>query len=180
MTGRDGWPRRTLLALGAGLGAAGSQPSAGEEKGSMQSTAPERIRLVPDGYRITHAGRLRDGRLFWVDLQLASFSGVARDYVCSFIFDQDGQLSSHDIEPLGERGSYPSERAARARLDGHLAAMGDRTVADIWIHLFTVESDGLKFGLVPREVRGGEWVVDFVPGYTLMFYAPWDAGEYDT
>jgi hypothetical protein len=26
----------------------------------------------------------------------------------------------------------------------------------------------------------GEWRVEFMPGNTLSFFAPWEAGEYDT
>lgn len=50
---------------------------------------------------------------------------------------------------------------------------------DIWVRPFSVEHDGLTFGLVVRDTDFGP-VVDAVPGMALMFFPPWLNGEFDT
>jgi hypothetical protein len=145
----------------------------------VSSVAPQKIRLVPDGWHIRNVGRLSDGRLFFVDGQLDYVAGITRDFVCTFLFDQDGNLVDHSIELIGVRGRYPDERRTTA-LSQHLAALGDRTRTDIWVRTFNVESNGAVFGLIPRATECGEWRVEFMPGNTLSFYPPWPAGEYDT
>jgi hypothetical protein len=146
---------------------------------NMLDAAPEKIRLIPDDWHIQHVGRLADGRLFWVDAQLDPAGGRTKDFVCSFIFDQDGRLTEHSIELIGVRGSYP-ERSVAMAMERHLSALGNHDSTDIWVRLFSVESNGTVFGLIPREYESGEWQVEFMPGNTLSFYAPWEAGEYDT
>src|SRR5262249_21232499 len=138
-----------------------------------------KIRLIPDRWHIHNVGRLSDGRLFFVDGQLDFASGVTKDFVCTFVFDQNGRLNEHVVELVGERGAYPAGSVGRL-IDRQLAALGDRTRTDIWVRPFGVESHGTVFGLIPRHVEGGRWRVEFMPGNTLSFYPPWEAGEYDT
>jgi hypothetical protein len=146
----------------------------------MANGPPEKIRLIPDNWHILHVGHLADGRLFWVDGQLEFSGGKTKDFVCTFIFDQDGRLAENSIELIGVRGSYPDGNAAKA-MARHLAALGQYTRSDIWVKPFRVESNGVEFGLIPRQTEsGGEWRVEFMPGNTLSFYPPWEAGEYDT
>jgi hypothetical protein len=164
----------TLAALGWGYQRA---PQAEGLAGS--NGAPDKIRLIPDKWHIRNVGRLSDGRLFLVDGQLDPTGGVTRDFVCTFIFDRDGRLVEDSIELIGERGAYPNGSVGDA-LDRHLAALGDRTLTDIWVRLFSVEDHGTVFGLIPRETESGEWRVEFMPGNSLSFYPPWEAGEYDT
>jgi hypothetical protein len=124
-------------------------------------------------------GRLNDGRLFWVDSQLDYADGVTTDFVCSFIFDREGRLVDRSVELIGDRGSYPNGSVGIA-IERHIAALSDHTAADIWVRPFNIESHGRVFGLIPRQTSDGEWRVEFMPGNTLSFYAPWDVGEYDT
>jgi hypothetical protein len=62
----------------------------------------------------------------------------------------------------------------------HLAVLGDRMRTDVWVRPFSFESHDTVFGLIPRKTESGEWRVEFMPGNTLSFYPPWEAGEYDT
>jgi hypothetical protein len=140
---------------------------------------PEKIRLIPDMWDIRNVGRLNDGRLFWVDAQLDTIGGPTRDFVCTFLFDADGHLANHSIELIGTRGSYPDGGVSTA-LQRHLDALGKRTRTDIWVRPFSVESQGSVFGLIPRQTNAGDWRVEFMPGNTLSFFPPWEAGEYDT
>ena len=146
---------------------------------SMSIEPPEKIRLVPDSWHIRNVGRLSDGRLFWVDSQLDYVNGVTTDFVCTFVFDPEGQLVGHSVELIGERGSYPNGSVGAA-IERHLAALGDQPVTNIWVRPFSIESHGRTFGLIPRQTSDGEWRVEFMPGNTLSFYAPWETGEYDT
>jgi hypothetical protein len=140
---------------------------------------PDKIRLIPDIWHIRNVGRLIDGRLFFADTQLDYASGITRDFVCTFLFDSGGTLVDHSIELIGVRGAYPKRNASDAK-KRHLDALGARTQTDIWVRPFSVESNGTVFGLIPRKTDSGEWRVVFMPGNTLSFYPPWEAGEYDT
>lgn len=154
------------------------------------SGKPEKIHLIPDEWHIERVGRLPDGRLFWSDMQL-DFSGpTTRDFVCTFIFDTDGNLVEHTIDLLGDRGSY-DRKLTDEICDKHIDALGDFQIADIWIRLFEVSAHGVDFGLICRspdyfrdesddDYDDDHWRVEFMPGNTLSFFAPWEDGEYDT
>jgi hypothetical protein len=147
---------------------------------AISDAAPEKIRLIPDEWHIHNAGRLKDGRLFFVAAQFDPLGGnLTRDFACTFLFDSDGRLVEHAIEFVGERNAYPDSSLDSA-ISRHVAALGDRVVTDIWVRPFRVESDGGLFGLIPRRVGYAQWRVEFMPGNTLSFYPPWEAGEYDT
>ncbi len=173
--------KRRLFLAGMFISISGvcKQAQSNSGRAKMLDAAPEKIRLIPDEWHIQHVGRLADGRLFWVDSQLDPAGGATKDFVCTFIFDQDGRLMEHSIELIGVRGSYPKRGVAIA-MDRHLGALGDRSATDIWVRPFSLESNGTVFGLIPRQTEGGEWRVEFMPGNTLSFYAPWEAGGYDT
>jgi|SRR5262245_29809032 len=146
---------------------------------TLSNAPPEKIRLIPDAWHIRNVGRLKDGRLFFVDGQLDYAAGVTRDFVCTFIFDQDGHLVDHTIELVGTRGAYADGSVGKA-MDRHLGALAGRSRTDIWVRPLSVESHGAVFGLIPRKTNSGEWRVEFMPGNTLSFYPPWAAGQYDT
>lgn len=172
--------RQVIVALAASIVGGCDTEGASPETIDMPNLAPAKIRLIPDRWHIENVGRLPDGRLFWADGQLDSAGdGVTKDFVCAFIFNADGQLVEHSIELIGVRGAYPNGSVGRA-MARRLEALGARTVADIWVRPFRVESNGTVFGLIPRQTEDGEWRVEFMPGNTLSFYPPWEAGEYDT
>ena len=147
--------------------------------GSLADTPPNKIRIVPDQWHIHHVGRLSDGGLFIVESQLDPNSGITKDFVCTYVFSDDGQLARHAIELVGERGSY-DEGSVGKTIERHLAALGHRKRIDIWVRPFRIESHGVVFWLIPRQLEGGGWRVESMPGNTLSFYPPWAAGEYDT
>lgn len=122
---------------------------------------------------------MSDGNLFLVDSQLVSASGSTKDFVCTFIFDQDGHLVKHVIELVGVRGAYPKGIVGKL-IDQHVVTIGSMKRTAIWVRPFRVESHGVLFGLIPRQLKDGGWRVEFMPGNTLSFYPPWEAGEYDT
>ena len=171
--------RHVVAALAASIIGGCDVGAAGSKGSTVSGPAPEKIRLIPDEWHIHNVGRLSDGRLFWVDSQLDPTGGATKDFVCTFIFNDHGQLVDHSIELIGVRGSYPNA-SGEAAMTRHLATLGERTVTDIWVRPFSVESNDSVFGLIPRQTEDGEWRVTFMPGDTLEFYPPWDEGGYDT
>ena len=113
-----------------------AKAASGAEETSMTDVAPEKIRLVPDDWRIQHAGNLADGRLFWIDAQLNYANGHTKDFVCTFVFAADGSLSEHEIELIGVRGEYPGEAVALA-IERHVVALGGHVQAAIWVRPFS-------------------------------------------
>jgi len=169
--------RRQVIASMLGVFLAGQRPI---PRYAISDAAPEKIRLIPDEWHIHNVGRLKDGHLFFVAAQFDPLGGnLTRDFACTFLFDSDGRLVDHAIEFVGERNAYPDSSLDSA-ISRHVAALGGRVVTDIWVRPFRVESDGGLFGLIPRRVGYGQWRVEFMPGNTLSFYPPWEAGEYDT
>lgn len=172
--------RRQLVAsLVAILTGACSWPWSRSDCETMPDTAPGKIRLVPDHWHMLNVGILKDGRVFFVDTQLDPSKGATKDFVCTFVFDSTGRLSEHSIELIGVRGSYPVG-SVRDALSRHLTALGDRSTNDVWVKPFSVLSNGTTFGLIPRQTTSGHWRVEFMPGNTFSFCAPWDVGGYDT
>lgn len=146
---------------------------------STLAHAPEKIHLIPDDYRLQDVGSLSNGNLYWIDIQLkpGSTPETTRDFVYLYVIGPDGDLVSHQIIDLGLRAS--DQRRPSAVIETLISSLPGPVEQDIWIRPFTVQQDGVTFGLEVREAEG-DYVVDAVPGWTLMFYAPWPEGGYDT
>ena len=145
----------------------------------MTIAVPEKVHLIPDDHHLDHVGRLSDGKLYWIDVQLSynMRSKGTRDFVCLYLFKKDGTLTSYNITDLGFR-SAPIANASNV-IRQYLENLPEPISQDIWVRPFSVDSLGLTFGLVIRE-EADEAVVDALPGWTIMFYPPWPEGGYDT
>lgn len=172
-----GWICSALL-VGLSACSASDVPEQ-RQPASISVDRPERVRLIPDSYHLNHVGRQSDGSLYWIDVQL-NFDRAAnstRDFACLYIFGPDGALISHQIEDLGLRSS--DQRRASHVITEMMQSLSAPVSTDIWVRPFSVDHDGLRFGLIVRETEIGP-VVDAEPGMTLMFFPPWSNGEYDT
>lgn len=160
-------------------GPGGTDPDRNGGRPVDRAGYPERILLIPDDYHLRHVGRLADGRQYWIDVQLLSDprTRVTRDFVCLYVFDAAGGLEMHEIHALGPR--TPDQPAASAVIAELLQSLPGTRASEIRVRPFSVEHDGQVFGLVVRDT-GSDYVVDAWPGMTLMFYAPWPDGGYDT
>ncbi len=147
-----------------------------------------KVRLIPDDYHIYHVGKLAAGAQFWIDVQLRSEAESTRDFVATYVFDLDGVLIHNEIVDLGLR-SESDRRVPAIVIDEQLARLGSFEKTDISVFPFSINAHGLTFGLVVRqpdpdepEENGDEIgpLVDAFPGWTLMFYPPWDEGLYAT
>lgn len=150
----------------------------------------QKVRLIPDRRHLRDIGQLVDGRNFWIDVQLCTEGQDTRDFVATYIFDESGNLSSHEIKDLGLR-SDPARLSAKEivaeelhRLEVKRSIFSRSKRSDFWVRPFSVQAYGLEFGLVVREkdeenTEGSE-LVDAMPGSTQLFYPPWADGLYDT
>lgn len=143
----------------------------------------QKLRLIPDRYHLSDVGQLIDGNHYWIDIQLNSEGDDTRDFVAVYIFDTDGVKIEHEIIDLGLR-SAPNATSAKKAVEQQRQRIGIKKRKDFWVRPFSVEAYGLVFGLIVREREPGELegfqAVDAMPGWTLMFYPPWDDGLYDT
>ncbi|MER6100069.1 hypothetical protein ABT154_30285 [Streptomyces sp. NPDC001728] len=150
------------------------------------------IRYEPD-YRTRTIGRWRGGQFFASVTGAFSEGWIGGDWEkrrrwCAVLhrFDGAGRHLDSRIEFTGT--SADGERrvidAASGLLDEWLDALPERQYQDIAIAPFTVQCEGVRFGLVLEddgaeedgEARG-VWAEFYPDG--LGFSAPWD-GEYDT
>ena len=146
-----------------------------------------KIRLIPDEWHLKNVGRLDNGALYWIDVQLSSEDDDTRDFVATYVFDLDGNLIWNDIEDLGLR-SESRRRGFSTIVSQHRDKLGPGQIADISVHPFSVNAHGLVFGLVVRKPEPDDDdlqndqdpFVDAMPGWTLMFYPPWEEGLYAT
>jgi hypothetical protein len=138
-----------------------------------------RVRLIRDWYHLKHIGQTQDGLFCWICGQL----NAGRDFVATYIFDSEGVLVEYDIIDLGRRGA-PDELSARRVIKEQKVRFGFRKTSDFWIYPFAIEAHDTVFGLVERVPEPGEQqefqLIDALPGWTLMFYPPWEEGRYDT
>ncbi len=156
----------------------------------MRVTMVQKIHLIPDRYHLIDVGQLNDGNNYWIDVQLSSEAMDTRDFVATYIFDNARKLIDSDIIDLGLR-SDPNALQARdvikqqkSRIGVGRAGIFGRKRESFWVQPFSVEAHGLVFGLVVREPEEDDVemppMVDALPGWTLVFYPPWEDGQYDT
>ncbi len=141
--------------------------------------SPEKVRLVTDDYHLNHFGHSETGDIVWITSQLSSESRTTTDFICTFRFDNQGNLRDHRIDKLGFRGEY-DEGEARKVFSDHLATAGPLTPANVMLSVFSVSAYGHDFGLVAQHDDETGWSVKFQPGDTMAFFEPWDSGDYDT
>ena len=149
-----------------------------------------KIHLFPDEYHLPNVGKLTSGELLWIDTQLEyDFErSDTRDFIAAYVFDSDGKLSRHEIVDVGYRAGRDSTVFQR-ELNELKSRLGPVREEPIQVYPFSVQSNKLEFGLVIRPREEGESeeeyraygpFVDALPGHTLMFYPPWEHGQYDT
>lgn len=151
----------------------------------MAKGPPRTVNLRPDDSYAEYAGRLTDGRQFFLTTPFVPAdevgSATGREFIALYIFDKAGRLVSATIDDLGSRVTMDQD-ARVARRDALLASLG--RVERRWIKVapFRVEMFGVEFGFIarPPEERGAQWMVTVEPGNYMCFWAPWSSGDYDT
>ncbi len=145
-----------------------------------------KIPLVPDRYHLKDVGKTKQGNGFWVTTQLSVKDGTRTDYVAAYIFDTKGNLISSEVSVLSAHDAYSRKKVGEA-IDKVKAKIDAVTIEPIRVRPFSVSYFGETFGLVMREEHEGytintvdDILVDALPGYTLMFYPPWQTCNYDT
>ncbi len=151
--------------------------------GQHAGSPPEKLAIDHDDHHAEHVGHTRDGRQFFLTTPfLPSWdANEGREFIARYIFSSEGGLLDSRIDDVGTRANLHTA-ARRALYEERLAELGDVDFARIEVAPFSVEYDGIRFGLVPRapEEPGDSWWVELQPGNYMAFHEPWDSGEYDT
>lgn len=149
----------------------------------MESGRPQIIAIDHDDYHAEHVGRTAKGEQFFLTtpFEPAINGKVGCEYIALFLFDTEGNLSESVIDKIGPRGSY-DEDERKEKYCAHLNKLGEVEYCRIEVKPFSVERNGVDFGLIIREPEGEEdvWAVELLPGNYMAFFEPWDSGEYDT
>lgn len=141
------------------------------------------IAINHDDYHARHIGRTKDGLQFFITEPFyfdSSLSAVT-EYIALYLFRGDGELFSHNIIKLGKRGDV-SENYRNKVYSELLNSLVGISYTRIEVKPFSIEKDGIVFGLVPREPDHDEdpLSVELLPGNYMAFFEPWDSGAYDT
>ena len=143
----------------------------------MAFRLPKRIKIAIDDYKAKRIGKLADGRQFFMT---TPFVPGGHEYYALYLFTADGEFEEAIIDDFGPRGTTDAETQKEVffkRLD----EIGDKKYCSIKVEPFSIERDGVEFGLVPRapEEKGQRWWVEAQPGNYMAFTSPWN-GSYDT
>jgi hypothetical protein len=143
-----------------------------------------KILLAPDDYHLRDVGYTLQGNGFWITQHLVSENGGTRDFVGAYIFDSEGDLLSSEVVDQGFR-SEPDYIATTDVINRLRRKVDASCSGKVLVKPFSVQFYGHNFGLVVRDEDADaqgpdDIVVDLLPGWTLMFYGPWDRCNYDT
>jgi hypothetical protein len=144
----------------------------------MPDGPPALIAINHDDYHAEYVGHTTDGRQFFLT---TPFIPESSEFLALYIFDAAGKLVEARIDDLGPRSLLDHDLRVALR-DAWLLELGEVKYGRIEISPFAVSRFGQIFGLVPTEVDDDEgvWAIELVPGNLMVFFAPWDSGEYDT
>ncbi len=149
----------------------------------MSSEKPEKLAIDHDDYHAEHIGRTQANQQFFLTtpFEPAIDDKEGCEYIALYKFDMEGNLLEAIIDSLGPRGSYDEDARKEIYL-ARLYELGDVEYCRIEVKPFSIEREGVNFGLVPREPEDEEdiWAVELLPGNYMAFFEPWDSGEYDT
>ena len=149
----------------------------------MSSEKPEKVAIDHDDYHAEHIGRAQTNQQFFLTTPFEPAIGDKEgcEYIALYKFDREGNLLEAIIDSLGPRGSY-DEDARKEKYLARLYELGDVEYCRIEVKPFSIEREGVNFGLIPREPEDEEdiWAVELLPGNYMAFFEPWDSGEYDT
>ena len=149
---------------------------------SITTGRPTRLAIDPDDYHAAHVGLFDGGKQFFLTTPFVpALDGPGCEYVALYTFSVDGQFLQAKIDGLGPRADL--DRAAAKRIhDQRLSELGAIQIQRIEVEPFSIEEDGVVFGLIVREPEDpdDEWAVEVQPGDYMAFFEPWDGGVYDT
>lgn len=149
----------------------------------MAKGPPKTVTLDHDDDSARYAGRMKDGRQFFLTTPFVPGVGdtEGREFLALYVFDKGGTLLSATIDDLGPRETM-DEPAREARRDLLLASLGPIKSQRIKVTPFRIEMFGVEFGFIPQppEEAGEDWSVIVEPGNYMCFWPPWTSGDYDT
>ncbi len=144
---------------------------------------PRTIAINHDDYHANCIGKTETGTQFFLTPLFipASQSNEGSEYLALFKFDSKGSLVESEILNLGSRKELDKSKA-KQKYSQLLNSLGSVEYCRIVVQPFSVQKDGVDFGLVLREPEDADdvWAVELLPGNFMAFFEPWDSGEYDT
>ena len=146
---------------------------------TVGATGPDLIRIAPDNYHAQWVGEAPDGRLFFATHPFVPGHGptAAREFIALYLWRKDGSFDEARITELsGDAGD--AKNSLERFLVEQLGPAESLTIRTIDVATFSVERDGIAFGLIYRRSEDTEYV-EVLPGNYMAFYPPWN-GEYDT
>lgn len=132
---------------------------------------PARIRLVPDDDQIEAVGVTHDSKQF----MLAAHTGE-HNYITLFVWTAEGEFDRIFVDDLGAPGETSAE-VEQALYERRAAQLGVFTVEPIEVAPFSVERNGIVFGLVAFEPDDESEALAWVecqPGNAFALCWPWD------
>ena len=148
----------------------------------MSKHPPAFIAIDRDDAYAKYVGRTADRKQFFLTKPyLAAGPGEPEhDFLCLYIFDEDGVLIDAQIEDLGSRDQVDVEQARTIRAL-MLESLGKYSPGRILVVPFRVERFGVEFGLIahPPKRLTDDWRVTVEPGHYMTFSPPWDGGSYE-
>lgn len=97
------------------------------------------------------------------------------EYLVLYLFDSDGNYLKHESWYAGTTATL-DEEILEAKRDEMLAELGEINFCNIAVRPFSVQIDGITFGLIDDKEKE---MVTLQPSSQISFMAPWD-GEYYT
>ena len=144
---------------------------------------PKTIAIDHDDYHAKYIGKTKTGTQFFLTPLFipANQSNEGTEYIALFKFDPNGSLVESEILNLGSRKNLDKTKAETTHSQ-LLESLGSVEYCRIVVKPFSVQKNGVDFGLILREPEDAEdvWAVELLPGNFMAFFEPWDSGEYDT
>lgn len=143
---------------------------------------PDRFLLPHDPWQGEWVGRTASGQAFFV----TPAGGMRTSYVVTYLWDSAGNFEKAIIDTMPDFSQCDpayrpvfDESPYQETLDAHLAALGPVKYKSVMVAPVHLRLDGLDFGFVAQDGYG-QPALSHQPSDDMVFYAPWNTGEYDT
>lgn len=146
---------------------------------------PQKIKISRiENYHTHFIGKFDGNKLFFgynhfvykPFLNYEDWQNNRHEYIVLYLFNEDGKLYSFKYWYAGVTAKLNCD--THLKLNEFVKSLGEIKFCDIDVETFSIEIDGITFGLIPKIDDDYERI-ELDPSSTIAFNAPWD-GEYDT
>jgi hypothetical protein len=155
------------------------------DRSTFPPGTPERLTIIPDDYHVPYAGITGDGKQFFLSDELfGGDSQTTTSFIGLFLWNADGSFESVEVDAVRRPDGVPPMQAASAGSEEAMALaitkLGDYVLQPITVEPFTIDVQGITFGIVPEDIGDEQISITVQPGDFIAYYEPWDGEEYDT